>query len=226
MSALPSTQRWHSLLPSAQVGLGLSLVYALAVLFASPSLWICLPAIVAFGLSPDKISVLKRLGLLVAFLSILALSYYLANQPEKALMILLRPCLCIGFLCSIFAKTNASDIARATSSLGFSYKLCAILFLTIKFIASFSEDIAKLHIKLRARGFKPRTNWHTYRTYASFVGFMLFSGLARSLALSLAMRARGFNEKALKSKFNISLKDYVWIVGLIGAVLWHFKEGL
>ena len=45
---------------------------------------------------------------------------------------------------------------------------------------------------MKMRGFRPRMNWHTYRTYGYLVGMLLVRSLERSERIVAAMKCRGF----------------------------------
>ena len=45
---------------------------------------------------------------------------------------------------------------------------------------------------VKTRGFRPRMDWHTYRSYGYLVGMLLVRSLDRSQRVLAAMKCRGF----------------------------------
>jgi cobalt/nickel transport system permease protein len=93
-------------------------------------------------------------------------------------------------------------LVHAMSHMGAPDKLVHIFFFCFRYIHVIHEEYHRLVNAMRIRGFKPRTDMHTYRAYAYLIGMLLVRSFDRSLRILAAMRCRGF-----KSKFYI-LHDY------------------
>ncbi len=48
---------------------------------------------------------------------------------------------------------------------------------------------------MKMRGFKPKTNMHTYRAYSYLVGMLLIRSFNRSKRILQAMKCRGFKRR-------------------------------
>lgn len=55
------------------------------------------------------------------------------------------------------------------------------------------DEARRVRVALRARGFRPRTDAHTYRTLGRVAGAVLVRGGDRAEQVAAAMRARGFD---------------------------------
>ena len=76
---------------------------------------------------------------------------------------------------------------------------------------------------MRARGFKPKTDKHTYRSYAWLIGMLLVKSWDRAERVYDAMRCRGFRNRFYSlTKFTTSTKDYAFMAGcllIVAAIL-------
>jgi cobalt/nickel transport system permease protein len=55
------------------------------------------------------------------------------------------------------------------------------------------EEYLRLRGAMKVRGFRPGTNWHTYRSFGYLVGMMLVRAIERSERILGAMKCRGFS---------------------------------
>ena len=75
------------------------------------------------------------------------------------------------------------------------------------------QEYERLLRAAKARGFKPKTNMHTYRTYAYLVGMLLVRAVERAERVHKAMICRGFRGRFYSlHKFSMSPLDWVWSI--------------
>ena len=68
-----------------------------------------------------------------------------------------------------------------------------LFFFCFRYIHVIHQEYQRLTKAMKIRGFKPRTNLHTYRAYAYLVGMLLVRSFDRSRRIVAAMKCRGFN---------------------------------
>jgi cobalt/nickel transport system permease protein len=71
--------------------------------------------------------------------------------------------------------------------------LVHLLMFTIRYIEVLREEYLRLRGAMKVRGFRPGTNWHTYRSFGYLVGMMLVRAIERSERILGAMKCRGFS---------------------------------
>jgi cobalt/nickel transport system permease protein len=73
---------------------------------------------------------------------------------------------------------------------------------------------------MKMRGFIPRTNLHTYRSYAYLVGMLLVRSYDRAERIHKAMICRGFNGKYhTLSRFSVKMGDILYLSVMLAAIL-------
>ena len=74
-------------------------------------------------------------------------------------------------------------------------KLVFLLLMTYRYIAVIHEEYQRLLRAARFRGFKPRTNLHSYKTFAYLAGMLFVRASFRARRVYQAMLCRGFNQR-------------------------------
>lgn len=98
--------------------------------------------------------------------------------------------------------------------------LVHLLMFTIRYIEVLREEYLRLRGAMKVRGFRPGTNWHTYRSYGYLVGMMLVRAIERSERILEAMKCRGFSGRImLLEEFTLTPRDHLFAVVLLGATL-------
>lgn len=86
--------------------------------------------------------------------------------------------------------------------------LVHLLMFTIRYIDVLREEYLRLRAAMKIRGFRPGTNWHTYRSFGYLVGMMLVRAIERSERILGAMKCRGFSGRMLLLQdFALTLRD-------------------
>lgn len=84
-------------------------------------------------------------------------------------------------------------LARALAALGVPVKLVHLMLFSIRYIAVFRREIARLTDAMRARAFAPSSNVHTLATYGNLIGMMVVRSIERAERVDEAMRCRAFS---------------------------------
>ncbi|NOD94683.1 cobalt ECF transporter T component CbiQ [Ruegeria sp. HKCCD4884] len=93
--------------------------------------------------------------------------------------------------------------------------LVHLLMFTIRYIEVLREEYLRLRGAMKVRGFRPGTNWHTYRSFGYLVGMMLVRAIERSERILGAMKCRGFSGRLLLLQdFYLTRRDCMFAVTL------------
>lgn len=107
--------------------------------------------------------------------------------------------------------------------------LVNLLMFTVRYIDVLREEYLRLRLAMKARSFRPGTNWHTYRSFGYLVGMMLVRSMERSERILGAMKCRGFTGRIpLMDRMAFGAGDLVFcsifvllLAGLLAAEFVH-----
>ena len=101
--------------------------------------------------------------------------------------------------------------------------LVHLVLLTYRYLFVLGDELARLRIALRVRGFRNRAGWHAWRTAGAAAGTLLVRGCERAERVSQAMRCRGFDGQFRSlAVFRTTAADvlsFLLVVGLSAGVL-------
>jgi cobalt/nickel transport system permease protein len=115
-----------------------------------------------------------------------------AEGLHKAIAILLKANAIVLALLVLVGSLQAVTLGHALGRLRMPTTLVQLLLFTVRYITVIGEEYARLRTAMRARGFRPGNNRHTYRSLGYLVGMLLVRSLERSERILAAMRCRGF----------------------------------
>ena len=103
--------------------------------------------------------------------------------------------------------------------------LVLITLLTYRYVFLFLEELNRLRIALRVRGYRNAMSIHSYRTIGQVSGTLVVRGSERAEHVAQAMRCRGFDgDFHTLTPFQTKLADalmFAIIVGVAGGlVVW------
>ena len=98
-------------------------------------------------------------------------------------------------LIALIATMNFSILGCALNRLRVPDKIVHLLMMTYRYVFLIEQEYQRLIRAARIRGFRPATNLHTYKTYASIVGMLLVRATIRADRVYKAMLCRGFKRK-------------------------------
>jgi cobalt/nickel transport system permease protein len=107
-------------------------------------------------------------------------------------------------LIALIATVPVVTLGQALHNLKLPNKLCHLLLFTYRYIHVFAQEYHRLVQAMKIRGFQPRTNLHTYRSYAYLAAMLLVKSFDRAERVFAAMRCRGFQGTFY------SLKTFSW----------------
>ncbi|MFZ5586191.1 MAG: cobalt ECF transporter T component CbiQ [Thermodesulfobacteriota bacterium] len=231
---------FHRLDPRAKLmaALAFSLAVALARQWPAPALGLALAAAGAAAARLDARELAKRLIAVNGFTALLwvllpwqitagadPLGLGLAWSPAGlalALLITLKANAIVLGLTLLLATSPMNHIFHALAHWRVSPRLLQIFFFFYRYLHVLHQEWHRLFLGLRARGFRPRSSLHTYRTYAYLLGNLLLRSLDRAQRVYQAMLCRGFKGTYwLLDHFHWRRRDslFLAVAGLAVAVL-------
>ncbi len=94
---------------------------------------------------------------------------------------------------ALLVAGSLESTLAASASLGVPRLLGRLAQMSLRYLFLLGEELARLRVALRVRGFRNRANAHSYRTVAAASGTLLVRGSARAERVAHAMRCRGFD---------------------------------
>jgi cobalt/nickel transport system permease protein len=117
-------------------------------------------------------------------------------------------------LIALVATVPVVTLGQALHGLRFPDKLCHLLLFTYRYLYVFEQEFYRLVQAMKIRGFQPRTNLHTYRSYAYLAAMLLVRSYDRADCVFKAMLCRGFHG-AFYSLRTFSWQRHDWIFMVI-----------
>lgn len=112
-----------------------------------------------------------------------------------ALLITVKSNAIVLTVIALLGTAPVLNLVHALSHMGVPDKLVHLFFFCFRYIHVIHEEYHRLANAMKMRGFKPRTDLHTYRSVAYLVGMLLVRSFDRSARILNAMKCRGFKGK-------------------------------
>ncbi len=94
---------------------------------------------------------------------------------------------------SLVSTMPITTVGYALSRLHVPEKIVYLFLITYRYFFVLKQEYDRLVRAAKMRGFQPRTNIHTYKTYAYLVGMLFVRASARADRVHQAMKCRGFH---------------------------------
>ncbi len=118
----------------------------------------------------------------------------------------------IIILIALTATMPVFTLGRAMSFFKVPPKIVNLLIFSYRYIHAILFEYKKLKEAMDIRGFQPRTNMHTYRTYAYLVGMLIVKSHDRAERVHSAMLCRGFHGEFFDlTEFSFRPTDFIFI---------------
>jgi cobalt/nickel transport system permease protein len=120
-----------------------------------------------------------------------------------------------SIILTIIALLTTSTIAHLGSALDrmhFPKKICFLLLYSYRYIFVIHQEYLRLLRAAKMRSFSPKTNMHTYKTYAYLFGMTLVKSYNRAQRVHQAMLLRGFNGRLVSLyRYDIGKTDVFFL---------------
>jgi cobalt/nickel transport system permease protein len=119
----------------------------------------------------------------------------------------------------LLSTSTIFSLAHALAHLRVPSKMVQLFFFSWRYFHVIDSEFHRMKHAIKVRGFEPRSNMHTYRTYAYLIGTLFIKSLERGERVYKAMLCRGFDGTFwLLSHFRFHGRD-LFLAGLISAYL-------
>ena len=106
-------------------------------------------------------------------------------------------------------------------------KLTHLFLFTVGQTATMSREQERLQDAMRARAFRPRTDLHTYRSFANLAAILIVRSLERASRISDAMRCRNFRGRFhLFNHFKMCRRDWFFVLASVCVMVVLIKTEL
>jgi cobalt/nickel transport system permease protein len=112
---------------------------------------------------------------------------------ELALLIGLKSVAVLTLVLVLWATAPWEVTLKAAHALRVPGLLVQLVALTYRYLFLLVEEVGRLRIALRVRGYRNRANLHSYRTAGHVAGTLLVRSSERAERVGQAMRCRGFD---------------------------------
>jgi cobalt/nickel transport system permease protein len=209
--AAPTTGLLDAVSPSTRVGAAIALAVATVALDRLPLLVTALAiAVVLAALAHlPAASTARRLAGMDAFmLCVLAfLPFTVPGTPafavaglsasaeglRQAVAIVLTANTIVLAVLALVGTLEPVALGRALAVLKVPEKVVHLLLFTVRYIAVLKDEYRRMALAMRARGFRPRGNRHTWNSFGWLFGMLLVRSFERSERIHAAMKCRGFS---------------------------------
>ncbi|EBA17377.1 Cobalt ABC transporter CbiQ, permease subunit [Roseobacter sp. SK209-2-6] len=208
------------------------------LLVLSAALCLSLSLLAFSGLPPRK--TLKRMAMMDSFIifMLLMLPFTIPGEPmftvlgleasweglRRAIEIALTANAVILAVMTLVGTMEPVTMGHALFALKTPERLVHLMMFTIRYIDVLREEYQRLRTSMKLRGFRPGTNWHTYRSFGYLVGMMLVRAIERSERILAAMKCRGFSGRImLLEDFRFRRADLLFVLALssaLAALIW------
>lgn len=201
----------HRLDPRAKLAAAaaLSVVLALVQGFPAAGAGLVLGCALVLVAKLDRNEVLQRLLVVNAFIAFIWLLVPLTYGGETAIslgfveisregvrlsaLITLKSNGIVLVLMALAATSTLVDMGRAMESLGVPPRLCRLLLYTVRYLTVIENEYRRLTRAAALRGFAPRLDVHTCRTYGHMIAMTMVRSYNRAQRVQQAMLLRGFS---------------------------------
>jgi cobalt/nickel transport system permease protein len=115
---------------------------------------------------------------------------------------------------ALLATTPLPALGLAAQRLRLPRRLVQVGLLTYRYALELGDELRRLRVALRARGFRARATRHGYRTVGQVAGTLLVRGAERAEGVARAMRCRGFDGRfRALDDFHTARRDVVFFLG-------------
>ncbi|HKJ63955.1 MAG TPA: cobalt ECF transporter T component CbiQ [Desulfopila sp.] len=116
-----------------------------------------------------------------------------AGGIRLAALITLKTNIIITAILALLTTSTIAELGSGLDRMRFPKKICFILLYSYRYVFVIHQEYLRLYRAAKMRAFSPRTNMHTYRTFAYLFGMTLVKSYNRSQRVHQAMLLRGFN---------------------------------
>lgn len=111
---------------------------------------------------------------------------------ERAALIALKVSASVLTLSALLGDIDPTRLGATLHALRVPERFNRLFVMTARYVALIRNEARRLSESMRARGFRPGSNRHTWRSYGNLVGMVLVRALDRAERVEEAMLCRGY----------------------------------
>jgi cobalt/nickel transport system permease protein len=135
-----------------------------------------------------------------------------------ALLLLLKALAIVTLMLVLLTTAPLTATLQAAHALHMPSLLIHLSLLTYRYVFVLGDELSRLRVALRVRGYRNRANRHSYRTVGHVAGTLLVRGAERAERVGQAMRCRGFDGRFRSlTTFRTRAADVVFLILLTGS---------
>lgn len=116
-----------------------------------------------------------------------------AHGALVGVLLTVRALTVVSLTLTLLATTPSDALLKAAHSLGIPSLLVQVALMSYRYLFVLADELHRLRIAVRVRGFRNRTSRHAYRTVGQVAGTLLVRSHERAERVYDAMRCRGFD---------------------------------
>jgi len=121
---------------------------------------------------------------------------------------------------ALVESMSAVTLGHTLNRLRVPEKVVHLFLMTYRYVFVVEEEFSRLLRAAKIRGFRPKTTFHTYKTYAYLLGMLLVRASVRAERVQQAMACRGFRGKFYcLADFSWSRRDWLWCALMTGLMI-------
>jgi len=121
---------------------------------------------------------------------------------------------------ALLSTMHLADLGRALSRLHVPDKLVHMLLFMLRYLGEIWREYLRLSTAMKVRSFRPRTDLHTYRSYANMLGMLFVSSYEKAEAIYAAMLCRGFKGQFYTmDEFVLTGRDLIFGIAVAAGLL-------
>jgi len=123
-------------------------------------------------------------------------------------------CLMVAFM-ALVATMTVDTLGHTLNRLRLPDKMVHMILITYRYLFVIEQEYQRLVRAMKIRNFQPRTNLHSYRTYAYLVGMLFVRASERARRVHSAMICRGFHGRFVSLRtFPPHSRNYLFSLAL------------
>jgi cobalt/nickel transport system permease protein len=135
----------------------------------------------------------------------------------------------VSLMLVLLATAPLDATLKATHALWVPGTVVQLVLLTYRYTFLIAEELGRLRIALRVRGYRTRADMHSYRTVGHVAGTLLVRSHERALRVGQAMRCRGFDGRfrslvAFHTRWPDVAAFLVIVTGAGGVLAWDLGQ--
>jgi cobalt/nickel transport system permease protein len=145
------------------------------------------------------------------------------SGAQTALVLCCKAATLVLLALVLLATAPLDATLKAARALHVPGLLVQLTLLSYRYVFVLADELGRLRIALRVRGYRNRANFHCYRTIGAVTGSLLVRGWERGERVGHAMRCRGFDGRFRSlSEFHTTIADVLMFLVVTGSAVGVF----